>query len=106
MAEELIEAKIRVGIWLPATAFLPASQAMGSVTYAPTGGASSGGGIGGGSSGGGLAGLTSLTEYITEEGRFTQDVTATSEDKKIKLSIPKDTIGKNRIGSLLAAIRT
>lgn len=63
------------------------------------GGTPSGGGGGGG--GGGRLGQTSLREYITMESRITEDVTAPSGDKKVTLLIPKGTIAKNRVGSLL-----
>ena len=65
-------------------------------------GGSSGGGGGGG--GGGAAGLTSVTDSITEQGRFTEKVTAKSEDRKVELTIPKNTIGKKRGGALLSSI--
>ena len=101
---ELIEAKVKAVIWIPVTGFLPSSKTMGSVTYGSdsSGGSSSGGGGGGG---GGVAGLTSLLQSITQEGRFTEDVTAESGDRKVKLFIPKGTTGKNRMGSLLTSIR-
>ncbi len=102
---ELDEARVKAVIWIPVTSFLPSSKAMGSVTYgaASSGGSSSSGGGGGG--GGGVAGLTSLLQSITQEGRFTEDVTAESGDRKVKLFIPKGTTGKNRMGSLLTSIR-
>lgn len=59
---------------------------------------------GGGGSGGGLAGVTSVLGSITQAGRFTEDVTAQSENRKVDLIIPKDTIGKNKMGSLLTSI--
>jgi hypothetical protein len=55
--------------------------------------------------GGGAAGITSVLYAITEDGRFTEDVIARSGDGKVRLFIPKDTIGKNRMGSLLSSIR-
>jgi len=60
---------------------------------------------GGGGGGGGLAGVTSVLDIMTEKGRFTEDVTAISEDKQVELYIPEDTIGKNRVDSLLSSIR-
>lgn len=53
---------------------------------------------GGGGGGGGSTGTTSLTEYITGEGRFVVEATAESADGKVKIYIPKDTVGKNRNG--------
>ena len=58
----------------------------------------------GGGGGGGIAGVTSVLGSTTQTGRFTEDVTARSENKKVELTIPKDTVGKNRMGSLLTSI--
>ncbi len=63
------------------------------------------GGGGGGGGGGGAAGVTPVLGSTTEKGRFTEDVTAKSEDKDVELFILKDTIGRNRVGSLLTSIR-
>ena len=63
-----------------------------------------GAGGGGGGGGGGAAGVTPVLESVTQQGRFTEDVTAKSEDRKVELHIPKNTIGKNRAGSLLTSI--
>jgi len=68
----------------------------------PTGDGNGGGGGGGG--GGGAAGITPVINSVTEKGRFTEDVTAKSEDRKVELHIPKDTIGKNKAGSFLTSI--
>jgi hypothetical protein len=57
-----------------------------------------------GGGGAGPPGITSVLQYLTQAGRFKEDVTAKSEDRKVKLFIPKDTIGKNRVGSLLSSI--
>jgi len=56
---------------------------------------------GGGGGGGALAGVTNVMDSITSSGRFTVDVTARAEDGKVELAIPRNTIGKNRMGSLL-----
>jgi hypothetical protein len=57
---------------------------------------------GGGGGGGGVSpGYTNITEYITSTGRFTKEVIAKSFDGKVELSIPKDTIGLNRVGQPL-----
>jgi len=66
--------------------------------------AASGGGGGGGGGGGSAAGVTPVLDLVTQQGRFTDEVTATSEDRKVELYIPKDTIGKNKAGSLLSSI--
>lgn len=58
----------------------------------------------GGAGGGGGAGITSVLYSMTQDGRFTEDITAKSEDGKAELFIPEDTIGKNRLGSLLSSI--
>jgi len=49
-----------------------------------------------GGGGGGATGTTSLSESITQSGRFVEEVTAKSVDRQVELIIPKDTIGKNR----------
>lgn len=54
--------------------------------------------------GGGSPGITGVLQYLTQDGRFKEDVTCRSVDRKVKLFIPKDTIGKNRVGSLLSSI--
>ncbi len=60
---------------------------------------------GGGPSGGGAAaGVTPVLGYVTSSGKFTEDVTAKSEDDKVELYIPEDTIGKNKYGALLSSI--
>ena len=100
---ELIEAKVKVLVWISVTAFLSSSQTMGSVTYLVGNGASVVGGVGSGG-GGGLAGVTPVRNFITEQGRFTEVVTAISENRKVELYIPKDTIGKKMTGSLLTSI--
>lgn len=59
---------------------------------------------GGGGGGGGLAGVTSVLYSMAQDGRFTEDITAKSEDGNAELFIPKDTVGKNRMGSLLSSL--
>lgn len=54
--------------------------------------------------GGGIAGITSVLYSVTQEGRFTENVTALSADGKVMLFIPKDTIGLNRVGQLISSI--
>jgi len=67
---------------------------------------SGGGGSGGGGGGGGQEGITSVLGSINRNtGKFLEDVTARSIDKKVELTIPKDTIGKNRSGGLLTVIK-
>jgi len=61
-------------------------------------------GGGGGGGGGGSTGTTSLSEFVTNEGKFVVDATAESADGKVKISIPKGTIGKNRNGQRLSFI--
>jgi len=60
-----------------------------------------GGCVGGG---GGNPGITNVYESTTSAGRFTEDVTAKSADAKVKLSIPKNTVGENRVGQQLYTI--
>jgi hypothetical protein len=62
------------------------------------------GGGGGGGGGGGSSGVTSLIEYLNSDGKFTVSATAESTDGLVKISIPKDTIGKNRNGQRLSFI--
>ena len=62
------------------------------------------GGGGGGGGGGGAAGITLLTDYVTTDGRFTDDVTAESEDGKFILYFPEDTIGLNIYGYPLRSV--
>jgi len=57
-----------------------------------------------GGGGGGTPGITSVLNSVTQAGRFKEDVMARSGDRKVKLFIPKDTIGKNRAGSILSSI--
>jgi hypothetical protein len=48
--------------------------------------------------------MTPLLGVITDDGRFKEDVTAPSGDKKVEINIPKNTIGMNRAGSLISSI--
>ena len=59
---------------------------------------------GGGGGGGGLTGTTSLSEFVTNEGKFVVDAVAESADGKVRINIPKNTIGKNRNGQRLSFI--
>jgi uncharacterized membrane protein len=64
---------------------------------------SSGGG--GGSGGGGSASsVTSLASSVASTGKFLLDVTVDSTDGKVEVNIPKNTIGKNRVGNKLTYI--
>ncbi len=58
----------------------------------------------GGGGGGGGSGVTSVADYTTSTGKFVLEVTAQSIDGKVEISIPKDTIGKNRNGNRLTSI--
>ncbi len=59
------------------------------VTQVVDGGDGGGGGVGN-------PGITNVLDSITTTGRFTVDVTAKSVDRMVELTIPKNTIGKNR----------
>ncbi len=59
---------------------------------------------GGGGGGGGASGVTSLADYITNEGRFISEVTAESADGRAEIIIHKDTIGLNKAGQRLYTI--
>ncbi len=52
----------------------------------------------GGGGGGGPSGITVMTEYTDDNGRFVIDATAQSDDGKVTLEIPKNTVGLNRLG--------
>lgn len=64
------------------------------------------GGSGGGSSGGGggLPGVTYVIDSVTQSGKFTEDVTAKSDDGKVKLNISEGTTGKKKGGQSLRTI--
>jgi hypothetical protein len=59
-------------------------------------------------SGGGVvstaAGTTFVYDVITPDGRFTQEVTASSGDEKVTLEVAKDVIGKTSTGAALNRI--
>ncbi len=59
---------------------------------------------GGGGGGGGLGGVTPVLNVTTNEGRFLENITAQSGDKNVEIYIPKNTIGKNKAGSLISSI--
>jgi hypothetical protein len=66
---------------------------------------SSGGGSGGpGGGGGGAAGITPVLGSMTSDGRFTDDVTAKSDDRIVEIFVPENTVVKNRLGSLISSI--
>jgi hypothetical protein len=69
------------------------------------GGSSGGGGGGGGSGGGGGGGSTPLTDYMTSYGTLTSEVTATDDESRVKLIIPKGATVKNRYGQKVTSIR-
>jgi uncharacterized membrane protein len=58
----------------------------------------------GGGGGGGASGVTSIIDYVNSTGKFISDVKAESADGKVEISIPKNTIGKNRLGNRLTSI--
>jgi len=51
-----------------------------------------------------VPGFTPVTEYTTLDGKFTDDLTAESEDGRVTLYIAENTIGLNRYGSPLRSI--
>jgi len=57
--------------------------------------------VSGGGGGGGASGVTSLAEYTTSTGKFVVDATVESVDGKVKVNIPRGTIGKNKNGQRL-----
>ena len=68
------------------------------------GGGGGAGGGGGGGGGGGLPGVTNVIDSVTYSGRFTEDITAKSDDGEVKLNISKGTIGKKKGGQSLRII--
>lgn len=63
--------------------------------------------VGGGGGGGEAAlapGTTKVSNFVTTGGVFTQAVTASSADGKVKLNIPKGTVGKTKDGKPLSEI--
>ena len=50
-------------------------------------------------------GVTDVSKVVTTTGKFTTSVTAQSQDKKVKLNIAKNTIGKTEDGKPLSKIR-
>jgi len=63
---------------------------------------SSGGGGGGG--GGGGAGITPVRPYMRDN-KFTEDVSARSEDFKVEIYLPEGTVALNAIGASISSIR-
>lgn len=49
-------------------------------------------------------GVVDVTKVVTTEGKFTQAVGVKSEDAKVELTIPKDTIGKTEEGAPISRI--
>lgn len=103
---ETVEAKVRIPVigWLDYTSWFPQYKDVGVVTYTAPGSGGTGGGGGGGGGGDGAAGITVTRDVMTENGRFTEDVTAKSTDNKVKLDISRNTIGKTRTGGMLTRI--
>jgi hypothetical protein len=63
-----------------------------------------GGGGGGGSSGGGGGGITNLLDVTTVDGQVISQVIALSDDGRLNLIIPKDTIVKGKSGQRVSSI--
>jgi len=86
----LLTARINTTLlgWLPVTAYLPSTEAMGTVTYTAVSG-------GGGGGGGGIvvAPDSDFSDYIDSSGASTEDLTFESDDGMCQLSINQDTIG-------------
>ncbi|MFC1912784.1 CARDB domain-containing protein [Chloroflexota bacterium] len=99
---ELVEARVQFALigWLVVTSFLPSTQEMGSVTYT----ADAGGGVGGG---GGIVIIEpegGITDYVDEDGVFTDDVTTESEDSNCWIIIDEGTTGLTEDGDPLTEI--
>ncbi len=87
---ELIEAKVKVILWLPVTAFLPPSQTVGSVKYVS---GSGGGGVSAPPAAGLPPGTSDVSGFVSDDGAFTETVVAESFDGKVELTIDEGTIG-------------
>ena len=75
------------------------------VTINVASGGGGGGGGGGGSGGGGSdVVVTSVFNYVNLSGKFNIDVTAPSPDNKVRIDIPKDTVGTSILGFRLTNI--
>ncbi|MEE9520338.1 MAG: hypothetical protein V3V43_01245 [Dehalococcoidales bacterium] len=111
---ELIEAKVKVLIWIDVTDYLPSSQTIGSVAQLRGG---SGGGGGGG--GGGFVappppkpppapalppGTSDVSGFISADGTFTATVVIESVDGKCWLTVNEGTTGLSGEGDPLATI--
>ena len=83
---------------------VPVSVVNGQVTIKEFPPPTYGGGSGGGGGGGGAPGITPVIDYITSDGKFTDNVTAESEDGKVILYFTEDTIGLNSFGSPLRSV--
>ena len=95
---ELSEVEVQFVLlgWLDVTSFLPPSQEMGSVTYVADEGGGGGGII--------IKPGGSLLDYIDENGVFTADITAESEDGKCWITINEGIIGLAEDGKPLSEI--
>ena len=99
---EVIEADVRFAIidWFDVTSWLPSSEPMGSVTYTADGG----GGGGGGGGGIVIESDNGILDYIDEDGVFTDDITAESEDSQCLITIVEGTIGLDEDGDPLSEL--
>ncbi len=96
---EVVEADVRFSPldWLDVTSWMPASQAMGSVTYTA-------GVVGGGGGGIVIESENGILDYIDEDGAFTDDITVESEDSKCLITIDEGTIGLDEDGDPLGEL--
>lgn len=94
----LLAAVVAVSLWFASPQF--AGPAVPVYGYAYGGG---GGGFGGGGGGGApaLPGVTNLSIYTNDEGKFNIAATAKSADGKVSLSIDQGVVGKTKDGSPL-----
>jgi len=99
---EVIEADVRFALlgWLDVTSWLPSSEPMGSITYTADGG----GGGGGGGGGIAIGSENGILDYIDEDGVFTDDITAESEDSKCLITIDEGTTGLDEDGDPLSEL--
>ncbi len=94
IAGELIEARVKAILWFTVTAYLPASQQMGSVTYL----IDSGGGGGGDTAEPIPPGTTSTAGKINWQGIVLETIIAPSEDYRCSITLYEGTKALDKYG--------
>ncbi len=105
---QLVEAQVySLVVWVDVTDYLPSSEAAGSVTYLSSGGGGDGDGDGGVTPPtvpGLPAGTTDISDFVSDEGIFSETVVVESFDGKIKVTIPQNTTGLTEEGDPLSEV--